>query len=101
MAPARGFLFFAVSNEAMGKARNGAGLARMAKLRRMGLRSGVADLVFVKDGRVYFLEMKRPGGKQSESQRQFQADAEAVGAPYAVAYSFDEAVKILQDFGVF
>jgi hypothetical protein len=100
VAPARGFLFFAVSNEALGKARNGAGLARMAKLRKMGLRSGVADLVFVKAGRAYFLEMKRPGGKQSESQRQFQADAEAVGAPYAVAFSFDEAVEILHGFGV-
>jgi hypothetical protein len=100
MAPSRGFLFFAVPNEAMGRARNGAGLARMAMLRKMGLRSGVADLVFVKAGRAYFLELKRPGGKQSEIQRLFQAEAESVGAAYALAYSFDEALDLLRHWGI-
>lgn len=95
VAPSRGFLFFACSNEAMGKAQSGGGLSRMAKLRRMGLRSGVADLVIVKDGRAYFLEMKRHNGKQSVNQLQFEAEAIRAGAEYAVAHSFDEAVEIL------
>lgn len=96
MAPSRGFLFFAVPNEGMGKAQSGAGMGRMMKLRRMGLRSGVADLVIVKDGRAYFLEMKRHNGKQSVNQLQFEAEAIRAGAEYAVAHSFDEAVEILQ-----
>lgn len=100
VAPLRGFLFFAVSNEAMGAARNSGGLARMARLKRMGLRSGVADLVFVMSGRVYFLEMKRRTGKQSTNQLQFEADAIWAGAEYAVAHSFDEAIKILRNWQI-
>jgi hypothetical protein len=100
MAPQRGFLIFAVPNEGMGKAQSGAGMGRMMRLRRMGLRSGVADLVIVKDGRVYFLEMKRRLGKQSANQLEFEADAIRAGAEYAVAHSFDEALKILKNWEV-
>jgi hypothetical protein len=100
MAPQRGFLIFAVPNEGMGKAQSGAGMGRMMRLRRMGLRSGVADLVIVKDGRVYFLEMKRRLGKQSANQLEFEADAIRAGAEYAVAQSFDEALKILKNWEV-
>lgn len=100
MAPSRGFLFFSSPNEAMGKAQSGAGMGRMMRLRRMGLRSGVADLVIVKNGRVYFLEMKRRTGKQSVNQLQFEADAIRAGAEYAVAHGFDEAVKILKTWAI-
>lgn len=96
VAPSRGFLYFAVPNEGMGKAQSGAGMGRMMKLRRMGLRSGVADLVIVKDGRAYFLEMKLRLGKQSVNQLQFEADAIRAGAEYAVAHGFDEALEILR-----
>jgi hypothetical protein len=100
MAPQRGFLFFSCANEAMGKAQSGAGMGRMMRLRRMGLRSGVADMVIVKDGRAYFLEMKRRLGKQSANQLEFEADAIRAGAEYAVAHSFDEALKILKNWEV-
>ena len=91
-----GFIFWSTPNEGMGEAKTGAGLGRMARLKKMGLRSGVADLVFIKDSRAYFLEMKKPGGKWSEKQQLFAGDCYLVGAPYAVAWSFEEAVKILQ-----
>ena len=94
------FMFFSSPNEALGKARTGAGIGRMARLKRMGLRSGVADLIFVKEGRVFFLEMKQPKGRQSEHQREFEADCAEHGAPYAVAYSFDEAIAILTAWGI-
>ena len=100
MAPSRGFLFFSVPNESMGKARGRGGIARMARLKRMGLRSGVADIVIVKDGRAYFLEMKRRAGKQSVNQLSFEADAIRAGAEYAVAHSFDEALNILAGWKV-
>jgi len=95
-APSRGFIFFSVPGEALGSARSGAGIGRMVKLKRMGLRSGVADLVIVKDGHVYFLELKRRLGKQSANQLVFEADAIRSGADYAVAHSFDEAVNVLK-----
>lgn len=94
------FTFFAVPNEAMGQAKTGAGLGRMARLKKMGLRSGVADLIFFKYGKAYCLEMKRPGEKQSENQKLFQIDAIRCGAMYAVADSFDLAMKILRGWKI-
>lgn len=92
--------FFAVSNEAMGKSNNSGGLARMAKLKKMGMRHGVADLVFVKNGQAYFLEMKSAKGVQSEYQKEFEADANKTGAFYALSHSFEEAIKILQSWTI-
>ena len=94
------FLFFSVSNEAMGKARTGGGLGRMARLKKMGLRHGVADLVIVKDGSVYFLEMKKPGGIVSDHQKQFAIDCFRVFAYYETAFSFDEAMEKLELWGI-
>jgi len=91
-----GFLFFAVPNEAMGRAKTGAGIGRMMKLKKMGLRSGVADLVFVKHGRPYFLEMKALKGTVSMNQRDFAEDVQRVNASYAVAYSFEDAENQLR-----
>jgi len=92
----RGFLFWSAPNELMGQARGAAGIGRMVKAKRMGLRAGVADLIIVKEGRAYCLEMKRRGGKQSADQLEFEADCIRAGTEYAVAHSYDEAVKILQ-----
>ncbi len=97
---ARDFIFFACPNEAMGAAKTGAGLGRMARLKRMGLRAGVADIVIVKAGRVYFLELKRDNGVISENQGSFARDCERVGAEYSVAYSFEEAQKIVMAWGI-
>jgi hypothetical protein len=95
-----GFIFFAVPNEGMGEAKTGAGLGRMARLKRMGLRSGVADIVLVKAGRAYFLEMKAPGGKWSDKQQLFAGDCFLVDAHYAIAYSFEEAQKIIREWRI-
>jgi hypothetical protein len=95
-----GFIFWATPNEAMGEAKTGAGLGRMARLKRMGLRSGVADIVIVKAGRAYFLELKREYGTLSKAQTTFAREAIAVEALYDVAYSFEEAQKIVKDWGI-
>ena len=100
LAPSRGFFFFSIPNEAMGAARGKGGLARMAKLKRMGLRPGVADLVIIKAGRAYFLEVKRHDGRISENQMDFKVLAITHGSCYSIAYSFDEAVKILQSWDI-
>jgi hypothetical protein len=97
---ARDFIFFACPNEAMGEAKTGAGLGRMARLKRMGLRSGVADIVIVKAGRAYFLELKALGGRQSERQILFEGEAKLAGAKYAVAHTFVAAQKIIRDWAI-
>jgi hypothetical protein len=93
---ARGFIFTSIPNE--GKDRRN--IKRLMKLIRMGLRKGAGDLLIVRKGQAYFLEIKKPGGTQSKDQLEFEADAIASGAYYALAYSFDEAVKILQSWSI-
>jgi hypothetical protein len=93
-----------------------------AKLKAMGVRAGVADLIFiwaatrdlplslrrrklrVGDGivlreqfiKVLFLELKSRTGRQSPEQRQFQTDCGAIGCHYALADNIDQAVELLQ-----
>lgn len=70
------------------------------KLRSMGVRNGVADLCFVYDGRVLFLELKRRGKKPSPDQIDFARDAECAGAEYAYCDSIDDAVTLLTERGI-
>src|SRR5262252_4291667 len=49
----------------LGEHRNKATAARLA---RMGVRAGWPDFIFVGPGRVFFLELKRRGGSQSDEQ---------------------------------
>lgn len=97
---ANGFMVFSSPNEALGKAKTGAGIGRMVRLKKMGLRHGVSDLIFVKSGRVFFLELKATKGIQSDYQKEFELDCIKNLAPYAVAYSFDEAISILTEWGI-
>lgn len=70
------------------------------KLRRMGLRAGVADLQIIHDGRVYFLEIKTKTGRPSPAQILFRRDAEGAGAFYAIVRSIDEAINQLCEWGL-
>lgn len=96
--PVRDFLWFSVPGEAMGEARSGAGLGRMARLKRMGLRAGVADIVLVIRGRAHFLELKTAKGTQSDNQIDFMNDCERLEIPYALARNFEEAQKIITNW---
>jgi hypothetical protein len=85
--------------------------ATAAKLKAMGVRPGVADLIFIWGElvavpnllilpRVLFLELKRRGEKQSPVQKLFEAECKRVGCDYAVADNIDDAVSILQHFNI-
>ena len=60
---------------------------------------GIADLTALKDGRVVWIEVKRPkskgkaAGTQSETQEQFQAAIEAHGGEYILAYGVGELIS--------
>jgi hypothetical protein len=70
------------------------------KLKKMGVRCGVADLCLVlSSGQSAFLELKSAKGRQSEDQKAFAADVLKTGALYAVASSIDQAVAILTEWG--
>ena len=74
-----------------------------AKLRAMGVRPGVSDLVFCwskpllgwpdgKQFRALFLELKRAGGKLTAEQAAFGLAMRTLGADFEVASSIDEAI---------
>lgn len=71
-----------------------------AKLKRMGVRPGVPDLAFVlPGGKAAFMEIKAKRGRQSDTQREFEALASVSGAPYVVVRSIDQAREVLQEWG--
>lgn len=75
-----------------------------AELKAMGLRSGVADLIFIVDRIAHYLELKAPGTNldkaRSENQIAFGNDCRACGVSYAVANNIDDAIQILNSWGV-
>jgi hypothetical protein len=81
---------FAVSNELLGATKGAA--RKMAIFKAMGLRSGVSDLVVILPGRVLFLEVKTPTGRQSPAQKTFQQIVESLGHSYVLVRSVEEAL---------
>jgi hypothetical protein len=75
----------------------GGNAVRQSQEITIGLFPGVADLVvWLPGGRVMYLEIKTPTGKQSPAQVKFQARCEAAGIPYAVARSVEDSLKIIK-----
>lgn len=88
-------VFFSVPN---GGARN----AWTAKnLRDEGALSGAPDLILLVPKQGYAslcIEMKKVGGKVSESQRAFCKAAERFKNKYVVVYSFEEFKAVVEDY---
>lgn len=71
-------------------------IANAVKMKAEGVRSGVADLCFLlPDGAVAWLELKKIGGRISDSQKKFRDICTQLRHSYAVAYSIDEALSFL------
>ncbi len=69
-----------------------------ARNTRMGVRSGIPDMVIVFKNAVLFLELKRPdGGVVSRAQKAWMEALRAIGGPVhcEVAYGYDEAKVII------
>ena len=58
---------------------------------------GIPDLLVMKDGRVWFVELKTPRGKLSPHQERFKMMCEYYGVPYIVIRSLDEAQALILD----
>lgn len=80
-----------------GEAR-GAGIG--GKLKALGTRAGMPDLMLLCCGRLYALELKRDGGRLTDHQRRTLSDLEAAGAVTAVAYGLDDALGRLTSWGL-
>ncbi len=72
-------------------------MALASRLKAMGMRSGVSDLVvLLPGGKAVFMEVKTATGKQSENQKRFQARVESLGFAYCIARSQQDALSFLR-----
>jgi hypothetical protein len=71
-----------------------------AILKGLGVRAGVPDVIAVKDGRTYALEIKRLGGRLTAAQNAAHAALRAAGATVVTSYSLDEAIAQLERWGL-
>ena len=85
---------------ANGEKRN---IVTAVRLKRMGVHPGVADLAFVlpdgRHGRPAFMEIKSAKGRLSPDQKSFRDRCAAIGVPYALVKSLDDAQQVLRHWG--
>jgi hypothetical protein len=76
------------------------GFVNAAALKAMGMTAGVPDLLILKAGNLYAMELKAPGGRLTPSQKLIMDRMEACGAQVSVAHSLDEALVTLEFWGI-
>lgn len=72
-----------------------------SKLKDEGATRGVSDLILLKSNRFYgglAIEMKKPGGHQSQAQKEWQMECESAGNKYVICHSLDEFMKVITDY---
>ena len=71
-----------------------------AILKGMGVRAGVPDIIAIKGGQCYALELKASDGRLTPVQRDAHAALVAAGATVGVAYGLDDALARLEAWGL-
>jgi hypothetical protein len=74
-----------------------------AMLKGMGLREGIADLLYMRDVQIignglvhpHFLECKTPTGRQSPAQKEFEKQVLAFGWRYDIFRSLGDFMKLI------
>ena len=61
-----------------------------AKLKRMGVKPGVPDLLIGWNGAALWVEIKTAEGRQSENQKEFERAALEAGFAYVLVRSLEE-----------
>ena len=87
-----------VNSAKLGGARTRSGVPLAAiRAKRMGLRAGVSDLVFLRpDGIMFTLELKSKGGHPTLEQYHFMDEINAAGGYAAWTDDLDRALLILE-----
>jgi hypothetical protein len=67
-----------------------------AILKACGVRAGTPDLILIKHGRTYGLELKADKGRVSPAQTKAQEEMRAAGVTVAVATGIDDALAQLE-----
>jgi len=95
----KNIFFFSVPNGAVLKGNAMQRARQMNQLKASGFRNGVADVIVMIKDKVLFIEMKKKkGGRQSESQKQFEKDVSVFDyCEYFVANGSKEAIEIVSE----
>lgn len=68
------------------------------KLKAEGVKAGVADLfVILPAGRVAWVEVKKPKGRQNAAQKEFQSMCDRLGHTYTVVHSLGEFIDFFKN----
>lgn len=68
-----------------------------ARMKAIGVVSGVSDMMLVSDEDVCFIELKVVRNGQSDNQKDFQVKVEAFGHRYEVVRTIDEFKTLILD----
>lgn len=69
-------------------------------LKALGVHAGFSDLIVLAQGRAVFLEVKSDKGTLRASQVQFRDAVQAMGFPWALVRSADEALAAIEAAGI-
>ncbi len=75
-------------------------LPHRMKLKRMGLRAGVPDLVFLHNGQAYFIELKSATGRQSEPQQEAMVAIRWAGGVYELCRTVEQCHALWKTWGM-
>lgn len=93
LSATRGTTWFAVPNEGARSPRNG------KRMKDMGRRAGVPDLIIVVKSTPHSIECKKPKEKQSQAQRDMEQEFREAGVSYTIVDNLDQAILLLKDIG--
>ena len=62
----------------------------------LGVRAGVSDLILLRGGKVFALELKAERGRPTAAQTQFISEFRAAGGEAAIAHGLDRALHTLE-----
>ena len=71
-----------------------------AIMKGLGVKAGVPDVVAIREGRCYALELKAEGGRATPKQLELIAAMQAAGAYCAIAEGLDRALATLEAWGI-
>jgi hypothetical protein len=71
-----------------------------AIMRGLGVTAGVPDVIAIKDGRVFAMELKADGGKMTDTQLAMARDLIGAGAEFACCAGLDAALRQIETWGL-
>lgn len=76
------------------------GMIEAVRFKKFGVRPGVSDIMAIHKGEMFGLELKAPNGRPTETQLAFLSALRANGGHGVVAEGLDEALAILEAWGL-